>query len=99
MELRKSTFAFYAGVMVGVVGNLLVSCLIEMAKAIFEDSMLIVLTSWAIMFIISSTIFFQLVKFAMKRLETPERVLWLFDFATGFSTICGIIVIVYGMIR
>lgn len=96
MELKKETLAFYVGIMVGVFGNFLVSCIVEIAKGVFEKTPSHVLGYWGLMFIFSSISFFQITKLGMKKLVAPKSLLSAFDVATIMCIILGIIVIVYG---
>jgi uncharacterized membrane protein YdcZ (DUF606 family) len=82
--------------MVGIIGNLFVSTVIEMAKAEFEPkSPSNLLWFWAVMFIGSSIVTFQLIKWAMRKFELSKRELHSFDYATIALVLVGIFVIVW----
>lgn len=91
--MERDVFAFYAGIMVGLLGNLLVSVTIEMIKAMQETNGL--LQYWAIGFITSSIIFLQLTKWAMRKLGIAQRELRAFDITTITFILIGIYVIVW----
>jgi len=92
--MQRDVLSFFVGVMVGIVGNLLVSTFIEMVKAMFEKSN--ILWYWAIMFIFSSVVTFQLTKWAVRKLGIAQRELRAFDIATIILVLVGIFVIVWG---
>lgn len=99
MELRPETLAFYVGIMVGVIGNFLVSCSVEIAKGVFEKAPSHVIGYWGFMFILSSTGFLQLTKWAMNRLVTPTPRAFsrYFDIGTLILIGAGIVVLVYAL--
>jgi len=91
---ERDWFILFVSVMVGVVGSLLVSCIIEMAKLAFEKfNIHDTYSYWAIIFILSSTFFFQLTKWAIRRLGVAQRELPIFDIATIILIVVGIFAI------
>jgi uncharacterized membrane protein YdcZ (DUF606 family) len=94
--MQRDVFALYIGVMVGIVGNFFVSTVIEMAKAEFEPKgPNNLLWFWAVMFIGSSILTFQLIKWAMKKFDLSKRELRSFDYASVILTLVGIFVFVW----
>jgi len=91
--MKRDVLSFFVGIMIGILGNFLVSTAIEMSKAIFEESNF--LWYWALMFIFSSVFTFQLIKWAVRRLGIAQRELRAFDIATIILVLLGIFVIVW----
>ncbi len=91
--MQRDVLSFFAGVFVGIVGNLFVSTVIEMSKAVFEKSN--VLWYWAIMFIVSSIVTFQLIRWSMNNLGIAQRELRSLDYATIILVLVGIFVLVW----
>lgn len=97
--MQRDVFALYIGVMVGIVGNLFISTIVEMVKAEFEPkSATNLLWFWSIMFIGSSIVTFQLLKWAMKKFELSKRELRPFDYVTIILVLVGIFVFVWDRI-
>lgn len=94
MTTRRDAFSFYLGIMVGVIGNFLVSSIFEFSKAILEKANWNILFYWAIMFIVSSIAFFQTTKLAMGRFEIPPSLPQAFNIATVICIVLGIIPLV-----
>lgn len=93
---QRDMFTFFVGIMVGILGNFLVSTTIEIAKATFEKGNISdILWYWALMFIISSVFTFQLTKWAVRRFGIAERELRAFDIATIILVLLGFFVIVW----
>lgn len=102
MANRRDILAFYVGVIVGVVGNLLASTIVEIVNNIFKGmnaSGEIIIAYWGFMFAVTSVLFFGLIKWALRRLEVEERELRAFDIGIVVCVLVGIFVIVYAIIR
>jgi len=82
MEISKQASSFFAGVMVGIVGNLFASCLVEALDAMFENKPFNFFFIWAVFLIITSVGFFQLAKFVMKIFKVPKKALYFLDIMT-----------------
>ena len=82
--------SLYLGIMVGIIGNFFVNVLFEMVNAFWSDSA--ILWFWVLMFMVSSIVTFQLIKWAMKRFEIAPNTLRAFDFATVILILLGILV-------
>ncbi len=94
--MQRDIFALYIGVMVGIVGNLFISTIVEMVKAEFEPkSPTNLLWFWSIMFIGSSIVTFQLLKWALKTFNLSKRELRTFDYGTLVLTLVGIFVLLW----
>lgn len=65
-----------------------------MMLAHFENKPFGIFAYWAFGFIVSSALFFQLVKFIMKRFGTPKIALRAFDVATIIFIVVGIILMI-----
>ena len=93
MAIRRDVLAFYLGIMVGVIGNFLVSSIFEFSKAMFERADGNMMLYGAIMFITSSIAFFQATKIALGQLgfRHPLRI---FDVITIVCIVLGLIPIV-----
>jgi len=99
VDMQREVLALYIGMMLGIIGNFFVSTIIEMAKAEFEPkSPTNLLWFWSVMFISSSIITFQLMKWAMKKFDLSKRELRSFDYATFILTLVGIFVLVWDRI-
>ena len=98
-RIRRSTLSFYAGIMVGLLGSLFASSLLKISETIMVDlARWLVLVVWAVLFIFSSTGFFQFMKYYMREFGAPKRVLPVFDSATVVCVGLGIFVILYAVI-
>jgi magnesium-transporting ATPase (P-type) len=101
-ELSEGALNFYSGIMLGgVLAGFFVSTLLETLKALWDklydkNFHTSVGIYWAFMFILSSIIFFQIVKWVMKRLyQTPKRALKWFDIGTLACFILGLVAIAF----
>lgn len=94
MEINERAINFYVGVIVGIVGNLFASYLIEALNAQFENKPFGIFSYWVFGLIATSFIFFQLTKFVMKRFGTPKKVLLFLDIASIVIPIVGILWII-----
>lgn len=90
MTIRRETLSFYLGIMVGVIGNFLVSSIFEFSKAMFQRAEANMMLYGALMFIVSSVAFFQATKMAL-RLLNVEVSLRMFDVATIVCVVLGLI--------
>jgi len=93
MNSKKETTFLFLGLTLGIIGNFLVSSVIELAKAITEKSPLNILLIWVILFIASSIAFFQPTKHILKSLDVTKS-LWMFDVATLICIGLGILVLI-----
>jgi hypothetical protein len=94
MNRESEAFLFFVGIIIGVMGNFLVSTMVEMVNRLWQRIPYFdTLPYWAGLFIAASLIFFQLSKMAMRRLGIQHG-LGAFDWACVFCTILGIIAIV-----
>jgi hypothetical protein len=94
MEQNERAFDFFLGAIVGVLGNFVVSAIIELAQSSFANSSDSVISYWALMFMLSSIFFFQVVKIALRRfLGTQNISLRMFDTASGICFALGIFII------
>jgi len=99
MEQNERAFDFFLGAMVGILGNFLVSSIIELAQSSFANSSDLVISYWAFMFAFSSICFFQVVKIALKRfLGTQNISLRIFDIASVICFALGIFIILLRII-
>lgn len=97
MEISEPAASFYAGVMVGVLGNFFVSSVFGMVNAVFEGKPFGIFAYWTLGFIVSSALFFQVTKFIMERFGTHKIALHILDVATAIFTIFGIVMLVVRM--
>ncbi len=94
--MQRDVFALYIGVMVGIVGNLFVSTVVEMAKAELEPkSPTNLLWFWSLMFAGSSIVTFQLLKWALKKFDISRPELRGFDYVTVILVVAGIFLFVW----
>ena len=94
MEISEQASSFFVGVIVGVVGNLFASCLIEALNAMLESKPFNFFFIWAVFLIITSVGFFQLAKFVMKIFKVPKKALYALDIATIIFAVVVIIWII-----
>ena len=99
MELKGKALDFYLGIMVGVVGNLVASCLVEVANSIFEGKSAMILGFWGFMFGASSVGLFQITKLVMKHYAVAKPVLKLLDLASVICIGLAVFVIVFAVLR
>lgn len=95
---NREGFAFFVGVMAGFLGNLIVSTLIESLKAIQGNDTFINVATWSLSFMISSAVFLQITKRAMRMFGISKDELGAFDKATAVFVFLGIAMIIAGAI-
>jgi hypothetical protein len=94
MEQNERAFDFFLGAIVGVLGNFLVSTIIELAQNSFANVSSIVVIYWAGMFALSSIMFFQVMKMALRRFLDTQRIsLRSLDIASLICLALGIFII------
>jgi len=93
--VKREEYFFFTGVLIAILGNYLVSCLVESLKTLIEDAPFSHTLLWATGFIVNSVVVFQVAKQTMQYMyKTTKSKLRAFDFlAVGF-VIFGILMIV-----
>lgn len=99
MELKGKALDFYLGIMVGVIGNLVASCLVEVANNIFEGKSGMILGFWGFMFGASSVALFQITKIVLKHYGVAKSALKFLDPASIICIGLGVFVIVFAVLR
>lgn len=97
-EQKGSGYDFFIGVAVGIMGNLFVSSFIEWSASIWEHKPDLLIIQWSIMFLMSSTVLFQLTKAIMKRYVPPKGLTRYLDAITIFFFVIVILAIILALI-
>ena len=99
MELKGKALDFYLGIMVGVIGNLVASSLVEVVNNIFEGKSALVLSFWGFMFGASSVVLFQVTKMVLKHYSVTKPSLKFLDLASIICIGLGVYIIVFAVLR
>lgn len=97
---RREEHMFFAGVLIAILGNYLISCLIEGIKALLEGAPPSHTSVWATSFMVTSVSVFYIAKDTMRYMyKPPKSKLRVFDYLTVSFVLLGIFMMVYSAIH